>query len=84
MFVRQGMPPEEALKALTLNGARIFHLEDRIGSLEAGMDADIAILGGADPLAYESLVMRVFVDGVEVFNRETGYNVFGNVVPEGW
>lgn len=84
MFVRQGMSHADALAALTLNGARIFHVDDRIGSLEAGKDADIAILGGEDPLAYESLVMRVFVDGVEVFNRATGYNVFGNVVPEGW
>ncbi|MCY3745327.1 MAG: amidohydrolase family protein [Acidobacteria bacterium] len=84
MFVRQGMSHADALAALTLNGARIFHVDDRIGSLEAGKDADIAILGGEDPLAYESLVMRVFVDGVEVFNRATGYNVFGDVVPEGW
>ncbi len=84
MFVRQGMPPEEALAALTLNGARIFHIDDRVGSLEAGKDADIVILGGEDPLAYESLVLRVFVDGAEVFNRETGHNVFGDVVPEGW
>ena len=84
MFVRQGMPPDEALAALTLNGARIFHIDDRVGSLEAGKDADIAILGGEDPLAYESLVMRVFVDGVEVFDRETGYSVFGGRIPEGW
>jgi len=84
MFVRQGMPAGDALAALTLNGARIFHVDDRIGSLEPGKDADVVILGGEDPLAYESLVMRVFVDGVEVFNRETGYNVFGDVVPEGW
>ena len=84
MFVRQGMSHADALAALTLNGARIFHVDDRIGSLEAGKDADIAILGGEDPLAYESLVMRVFVDGVEVFNRATGTNVFGDVVPEGW
>lgn len=84
MFVRHGMPPEDALAALTLNGARIFHVDDRIGSLEAGKEADVVILGGEDPLAYESLVMRVFVDGMEVFNRETGYNVFGDVVPEGW
>ena len=84
MFVRQGMPPAEALAALTLNGARIFHVDDRIGSLESGKDADVVILGGEDPLAYESLVMRVFVDGVEVFNRETGYSVFGGRIPEGW
>lgn len=84
MFVRQGMSHADALAALTLNGARIFHVDDRIGSLEPGKDADVVILGGEDPLAYESLVMRVFVDGVEVFNRATGYNVFGDVAPEGW
>ena len=83
LFVRRGMPREEALRALTLNGAKIFHLEDRIGSLEAGKDADITILGGEDPLAFESLVMRVFVDGVEVFDRETGFNVFDGA-PAGW
>ncbi len=84
MFVRQGMPREEALRALTLNGARIFHVEDRIGSLEPGKDADIVLLSGEDPLAWESLVERVWVDGVEVFNRATGYNVFGPRVAEGW
>ena len=84
MFVRRGMPHAGALAALTLNGARMFHVEDRIGSLAPGKDADVVILSGEDPLAYESLVMRVFVDGIEVFNRETGYNVFGDVVPKGW
>ncbi len=84
MFVRRGMPPEDALKGLTWNGARLFSVEDRIGALAPGMDADLVILGGPDPLAYENLVMRVFVDGVEVYNRETGYNVFGQRVPEGW
>ncbi len=84
LFVRRGMPPEAALRALTLNGARIFHLEERIGSLEPGKDADIAILGGEDPLAWENLVMQVFVDGVEVFNRDTGFNIFGDRVPKGW
>lgn len=84
MFVRRGMPRAEALAALTRNGARIFHVEDRIGSLEPGMDADIVLLDGPDPLAWESLVQRVWVDGVEVFNRETGYNVFGGRIPRGW
>ena len=84
MFVRRGMPPEEALKALTINGARIFGVDDRIGSLEPGKDADLVVLGGEDPLAFDSLVMRVFVDGVEVFDRETGFDVFGGRVPEGW
>ncbi len=84
MFVRRGMPPEEALKALTWNGARIFHIEDRVGSLEPGKDADVVLLRGDDPLAYEALVERVFVDGVEVLHRAAGYNVFGDRVAEGW
>ena len=84
MFVRRGMPKEEALKALTLNGARLFGVEDRIGSLEPGKDADLVILRGEDPLAYENLVDLVFVDGVLVFDRLTGFDVFGGRVPKGW
>lgn len=84
MFVRRGMPREEALRALTLNGARLFGVDDRIGSLEPGKDADLVILGGEDPLAYENLVEQVFVEGVLVFDRAAGFEVFGNRVPEGW
>ncbi len=84
LFVRRGMSPGDALRGLTWNGARLFSVEDRIGALAPGMDADLVILGGQDPLAYENLVMRVFVDGIEVFNRETGHNVFGPRNPEGW
>ncbi len=84
MFVRRGMSPADALRGLTWSGARLFSVEDRIGALEPGMDADVVIVAGEDPLAYENLVMRVFVDGVEVFDRERGYNVFGQRVPDGW
>lgn len=84
MFVKRGMPRDEALRALTLNGARIFHLEERIGSLEPGMDADLVLLSGEDPLAWESLVERVWVDGELVFDRSAGFNVFGARVAEGW
>ncbi|HXV61368.1 MAG TPA: amidohydrolase family protein [Vicinamibacteria bacterium] len=83
LFVRKGMPEEEALAALTLNPAKLFHLEDRIGSLEVGKDADFVILNGP-PLDFESLVQQVFIDGREVFNRTTGENAFGQRVPEGW
>jgi len=83
LFVRRGMPEEQALRALTLNPAAIFHLEDRIGSLEPGKDADLVLLEGP-PLDFESLVTNVFIDGRLVFDRARGFNVFGERVPEGW
>jgi len=83
LFVRQGMPEEQALRALTVNPAALFHLEDRIGTLEPGKDADFVLLDGP-PLDYESLVTHVFIDGRLVFDRARGFNVFGERVPEGW
>ena len=75
LFVRKGMSEEDALKALTINPATLFHLDKGIGSLEPGKDADFIILNGP-PLDMESLVEQVFVDGHEVFNRSTGRSVF--------
>ena len=75
LFVRKGMSEEDALKALTINPAALFRLDDRIGSLEAGKDADFLILNGP-PLEIESLVEQVFIDGKEVYNREQGFNIF--------
>ncbi|HSF15528.1 MAG TPA: amidohydrolase family protein [Vicinamibacteria bacterium] len=83
LFVRKGMPEEVALAALTLNPAKLFHLDDRIGNLEVGKDADFVIMNGP-PLDFESLVQQVFIDGREVFNRATAENAFGQRVPEGW
>jgi imidazolonepropionase-like amidohydrolase len=77
------MSHADALAALTLNPAKLFHLDDRLGSLEVGKDADFVILSGP-PLEFESLVEQVFIDGVRVFDRSTGENVFGQRVPEGW
>ena len=46
--IRAGMSREAALAALTIEGARMLDLADRVGSLEPGKDADFAILDG-DP-----------------------------------
>jgi imidazolonepropionase-like amidohydrolase len=75
LFVRKGMSKDEALRALTINPAELLRLGDRIGSLEPGKDADFLILSGP-PLDWESLVEHVFVEGTEVYNRDTGYNIF--------
>lgn len=60
--VQNGMDPDEALKALTLYPAQILGVDDRIGSLEAGKDADVVLVRG-DPLEITSTVERVYISG---------------------
>lgn len=68
LAVRGGMSREKALEALTLAGARMLDLEQRVGSLEVGKDADFAILSG-DPLSIYTHVLETWVEGVRVFDR---------------
>jgi imidazolonepropionase-like amidohydrolase len=89
LAVRAGMSREGALASLTLNGARMLGLQDRIGSLEAGKDADFLILSG-DPLSVYTRVEETWIDGVRVFDLADpedrtfavgGFNVRGAVRP---
>jgi len=61
-----GLSDEDALKAITLYPARILGIDDRVGSLEPGKDADVVILPGP-PLDTMSRVEKVFVDGELVY-----------------
>ena len=65
--VRAGLSREGALNALTMAGAQMMDLEDRVGSLEVGKDADIVVLDG-DPLSVYTKVRETWVDGVKVFD----------------
>jgi imidazolonepropionase-like amidohydrolase len=69
LFVRAGMTEAQALRSLTLEPARLFRLDDRIGSLEAGKDADFVVLDGP-PLDWESQVVQVYIEGVRVYGDE--------------
>ncbi len=60
--VAYGLDHEEAVKALTINPAKIFGVEARLGSLEAGKDADLFITTG-DPLDTRSEVKHLFIGG---------------------
>ncbi len=66
--VRAGMSRDGALRALTLNGAKMLDLESRVGSLEAGKDADFIVLSG-DPLSVYTKVLETWVEGQKVFDR---------------
>ena len=66
--VRGGMPNRAALRTLTLDSARLLGVDDRVGSIEPGKDADILLLDG-DPLHYKSLVETAIVNGQVVYRR---------------
>ncbi|WP_406638862.1 amidohydrolase [Amycolatopsis sp. WGS_07] len=76
LAVKDGLDPETALKALTLHPAQMLGLDDRIGTLTPGLDADVVVWSG-DPLDVMNRAMRVFVRGQEVyhFDESTGEGV---------
>ncbi|MBD1393623.1 amidohydrolase family protein [Mucilaginibacter glaciei] len=57
------MSQEEALKLVTLNPAKMLHVDNRIGSLKAGKDADV-VLWSANPLSIYAVVEKTYVDGI--------------------
>lgn len=65
--VKEGMDPLEAMKSVTINPAKICKLDDRVGSLAVGKDADMVIFSG-DPLSLNTRVMGVISDGQIVKN----------------
>jgi imidazolonepropionase-like amidohydrolase len=68
LAVRAGMSREKALYAVTMANAIMLDLQDRVGSLEVGKDADIIVLSG-DPLSVYTHVLETWVDGKKVFDR---------------
>ena len=63
-----GVPPEEAIKFVTLNPARQLKIDARVGSLEVGKDADVAIWNGS-PLSPYSLCEQTWIEGRKYFDR---------------
>ena len=70
--VANGLPYEAALAALTINPARIYGVEGRLGSLEIGKAADVVVWDG-DPLETATRPTHVLIDGRETSlgNRQT-------------
>jgi imidazolonepropionase-like amidohydrolase len=64
-----GTSEEDAWKMVTLNPAKMLHLDSHMGSIKAGKDADIVIWTD-DPLSIYAVVEKTFVDGVCFYDRD--------------
>lgn len=68
LAAREGMDRMEALRAVTINPAVLCGIDDRVGSLAPGKDADLAVFDG-EPLGFYSTCTDVFVNGERVAGR---------------
>jgi imidazolonepropionase-like amidohydrolase len=84
--LRGGMSEDAALRALTINGAQMLHLEDRVGSLEKGKDADFVVLSGS-PFSVYTHVLQTYIEGICLFDRtrphDWAYQAGGFALPDG-
>ena len=69
LSVKEGLDRETALRAITLHPARVLGLDDRIGSLEVGKDADLVLWSG-DPLDVMQRALRVWIGGRQVMEYD--------------
>ena len=70
LAVKHGMDPADALAAITLHPARVLGIDDRVGSLEVGKEADLVLWEG-DPLDVRTRPLRVWQSGQGVMHRGT-------------
>ena len=66
---------EDAWKMVTLNPAKLLHLEHRMGSIKVGKDADI-VVWSTNPLSVYAKVIQTYVDGKLMFDIENDKKIF--------
>lgn len=76
-----GVPPEEAIKFVTLNPAKQLKIDNRVGSLEVGKDADFAIWSGS-PLSPYSVCEQTWIEGRKYFDRQADLEGRGPLAKE--
>ena len=67
--VRHGIPREAALRAVTINPARILGVDDQLGSLQVGKAGYVVVLSG-DPLDFNSWVEKAYINGILAYDRD--------------
>jgi len=69
LSVKEGLDRDVALRAITINPARVLGIDGRVGSLAVGKDADLVLWSG-DPLDVMQRALRVFIAGREVYSYD--------------
>ena len=69
LAVKAGMSPEEGLRSITINAAKICGVDSRVGSLVPGKDADIAVFAG-NPMEVFTKTLYTLIDGEIVYSSE--------------
>lgn len=69
LAVKAGMSPEEGLRSITINAAKICGADDRVGSLAPGKDADIAVFTG-NPMEVAAKTRYTLIDGEIVYSLQ--------------
>lgn len=62
-----GVPEEDALKFVTLNPAKMLHIDNKVGSIKVGKDADV-VIWSANPLSIYAKAEKTFVDGISYWD----------------
>jgi imidazolonepropionase-like amidohydrolase len=76
-----GLSEEEALKLVTLNPAKILHLDDRTGSIKVGKDADL-VLWTDHPLSVYANASKTFVDGTLYYDLDADKEMYKKIQEE--
>ncbi len=71
LAVKEGLDPDAALRAITINPAKILGIDDRVGSIELGKDADICVWSG-NPLDVMQRVELAFSLGRQIYSYDYG------------
>ncbi len=71
LAVKEGLDPDAALRAITINPAKILGIDDRVGSIELGKDADICVWSG-NPLDVMQRVELAFSLGKQIYSYDYG------------
>ena len=74
LSVKSGLDEMEALKAITINPAEILGIDDKVGSIEVGKDADIVIFDGHPLRDIGCEVFMTIIDGKIVYTRKYKQN----------
>lgn len=70
LAVKHGLPMEDGFKAITINAAKICRVDDRVGSLKKGKDADLAIFSG-NPLEVFTKTLYTIIDGEIIYQNKS-------------